>query len=60
MVQTAKAILSPKQLYLNIAPENATSIAIATKHGFQSTDEPIWDADLGLHEQRFRLEMNDD
>ena len=48
--------LSPEHLYVQIAPENTPSVAAALKHGFKPA-EMVWDPDLQLQEQRFRLEI---
>lgn len=56
MVEAATEVLNPTQLYLQIAPENSPSVAVATGRGFQSA-ETVWDEDLQLQEQRYRLEV---
>jgi len=56
MLGIAKEHLSPKSMYLQISPENEPSVAIASCLGFQPA-ETLWDEDLGMREQMFRLEI---
>ncbi len=56
LMNTVIQTLSPNHLYAQISPGNTASIAIATRYGSQPA-EMVWDPELQIQEQRFRLEL---